>query len=35
MSTPMIVINEEVVSVGKVLPAVKLVELLENVLKGA
>jgi len=35
MSTPMIVINEEVVSIGKVLPAEKLVQLLERVLKGA
>jgi len=35
MSTPLIVINEEVVSIGKVLPAVKLVEFLENALKGA
>ncbi len=35
MSTPMIVINEEVVSVGKVLPAAKLVDILEKALKGA
>jgi thiol-disulfide isomerase/thioredoxin len=35
MSTPMIVINEEVVSIGKVLPAVKLVDILNIALKGA
>lgn len=34
MSTPLIVLQEEVVSRGKVLPAEKLVVLLEQALKG-
>jgi protein-disulfide isomerase len=33
MSTPLIVINEEVVSIGKVLPAEKLAGLIEKALK--
>ena len=34
MSTPLIVINEEVVSRGRVLPAAKLVGMLDELLKG-
>ena len=34
MSTPLIVVNEEVVSRGRVLPAAKLTSMLEELLKG-
>jgi len=35
MSTPLIVINEEVVSIGRVLPALKIADIIRNALQSA